>query len=86
MVGGLEMRRCTSLAPALRTICTIFTEVVPRTIVVDQHDALALQSSRIGVVLQADAEQPYVLRRLDEGTAVVVANDAELERNARLLA
>src|SRR5215467_3632302 len=26
-----EMRKCTSLAPASRIICTIFTEVVPRT-------------------------------------------------------
>jgi 3-oxoacyl-ACP reductase-like protein len=30
-VGGLAMRKCTSLAPASRTICTIFFEVVPRT-------------------------------------------------------
>ena len=30
-MGGLEMRICTSLAPASRIICTIFTEVVPRT-------------------------------------------------------
>ena len=32
MVGGEAMRICTSLAPASRTICTIFWLVVPRTI------------------------------------------------------
>jgi hypothetical protein len=31
-MGGLEMRKCTSLAPASRIMWTIFTEVVPRTI------------------------------------------------------
>ena len=32
VVGGLAMRICTSLAPASRTILTIFFDVVPRTI------------------------------------------------------
>ena len=32
MVGGLAIRMCTSDAPASRTIRTIFSEVVPRTI------------------------------------------------------
>ena len=32
MVGGLATRMCTSLAPASRIICTIFIDVVPRTI------------------------------------------------------
>ncbi len=31
-MGGEEIRRWTSRAPASRTICTIFREVVPRTI------------------------------------------------------
>ena len=31
VIGGLEIRMSTSKAPALRTISTIFTEVVPRT-------------------------------------------------------
>ena len=31
MVGGLLMRRCTSRAPASRTMPTILREVVPRT-------------------------------------------------------
>ena len=32
VIGGDAMRMCTSRAPASRIICTIFTEVVPRTI------------------------------------------------------
>src|SRR5947207_2606389 len=31
-MGGEAMRKCTSDAPASRIICTILTEVVPRTI------------------------------------------------------
>ena len=51
--------------------------------VVDQHDALARDHRAVGVVLQADAELADRLGRLDEGAAdIVVADDAELERNA----
>jgi hypothetical protein len=32
VIGGEEMRKCTSRAPASRIIRTIFTDVVPRTI------------------------------------------------------
>ena len=81
------MRICTSRAPAWRTISTIFIEVVPRTIrIVDQDHALALDQGAVGVVLQAHAEMADVVGRLDEGAAdIVVADDAELERQARLV-
>ena len=31
MMGGDEIRRCTSVAPASRSICTVLRVVVPRT-------------------------------------------------------
>ena len=78
---------CTSRAPASRIICTILTEVVPRTMrVVDQHDALAVDHRAVGAVLEPHAKGADVLRRLDEGAAdIVVADDAELVRDARRL-
>ena len=81
------MRKCTSLAPASRIICTIFSEVVPRTIeVVDQHDALAVDHGAVGGVLEPHAKLTDVLGRLDEGAPdIVVADDAELEGNADCL-
>src|SRR3954452_3951047 len=54
--------------------------------IVDEDDALAVDQSRIGVVLQLDAEVPNFLARLNEGPADIVrADDAELERNSRCL-
>ena len=83
MVGGLEMRMCTSAAPALRTISTIFTEVVPRTMESSTSTTRLPFSRAVGVVLQPHAEVADLLRRLDEGAAdVVVADDAELEGDA----
>ena len=53
--------------------------------VVDQNNALSLDSRSVGVVLQLHAKVPYVVRRLDKGTAhIVVANDAQFEGKARL--
>ena len=54
--------------------------------IVDQDHALALDQGAVGVVLQAHAEMADVVGRLDEGAAdIVVADDAELERQARLV-
>ena len=56
MVGGEAMRICTSLAPASRTICTIFwLGGAAHDRIVDQHDALALEHAPVGVVLELDA-------------------------------
>ncbi len=52
LVGGLEMRICTSLAPAWRTISTIFVEVVPRTIESSTRiTRLPLSSARLALCL-----------------------------------
>jgi hypothetical protein len=71
-------------APASRIICTIFTDVVPRTIESSMSTMrLPRMSALIGVVLQLHAEVTDFLARLDEGPADIVrADDAELERNA----
>ena len=54
--------------------------------IVDQHDALAVDHGAVGAVLEANAELADVLGRLDEGAAdIVVADDAELVRDAGLL-
>ena len=54
--------------------------------IVDQHDALAGDHGAIGAVLEANAELADVLGRLDEGAAdIVIADDAKLVGNARLL-
>ena len=53
--------------------------------IVDQDDPLALDHGAVGVVLQAHAEMADMVGGLDEGAAdIVVADDAELERHARL--
>ena len=53
--------------------------------VVHQDHALALDRGAVGVVLQLHAEMADMVGRLDEGAAdIVVADDAELEGNARL--
>src|SRR5690606_11822344 len=52
--------------------------------VVHEDDALALDVHAVGVVLQLHAQIADRIRRLDEGAAdIVVADDAELEGNAR---
>ena len=54
--------------------------------VVDQDDALAGQRHPIGVVLQLHAEIADMIRGLDKRPAdIVVADDAELEVEARFL-
>ncbi len=51
--------------------------------IVDQHDALAREHVAVGVVLQADAHVADGVGRLDERAPdVVVADDAEIERDA----
>ncbi len=54
--------------------------------VIDQDHALALQHRAVGGVFQLHAEVADVVGRLDEGAAdIVVADDAEFERDAALL-
>ena len=80
VIGGLAMRKCTSLAPASRIMRTIFTEVVPRTRL-SSTSTMRLPCDRgaVGRVLHAHAELAHRLGRLDEGAAhIVVADDAEL--------
>ena len=53
--------------------------------IVDQHDALALDLTFIGAVLQLDAELSDALLWLDEGAAdIVIADDAVFERKLEL--
>src|SRR5258708_39849733 len=55
--------------------------------VVDQDDALAFDRGAVRRMLHAHAGFADRLRRLDEGAAdIVVADDAELERYAGMLA
>ena len=86
MVGGLAMRKCTSAAPASRTISTIFFEVVPRTMESSTSTTrLPSSMARLALCFRLHAEMADVVGRLDEGAAdIVVADDAELERDARL--
>ncbi len=83
-MGGDEMRKCTSRAPASRIICTILTEVVPRTIESSMRTIrLPATTAAVGVVLQPHAEFADRLCRLDEGAPdIMVADDAEFERDA----
>src|SRR5215831_19879958 len=54
--------------------------------IVDEHDPLAADDGAIGAVFEANPELTDLLARLDEGAAdIVVADDAELIGNARLL-
>ncbi len=54
--------------------------------IVDQDDPLALKQGAVGIVLQLHAQVADIVRRLDEGAADIMrADDAELERHARLL-
>ena len=56
----------------------------PHDRIVHQHHALALKLRPIGIVLEAHAQMPDAVRRLDEGAAdIVVADDTELERQTR---
>ncbi len=81
------MRICTSVAPASRTICTIFCEVVPRTMESSTSTTrLPSIMRRLALCLQLDAHVADGVGRLDEGAAdIVVADDAELEGNAGFL-
>ena len=69
-----------------RTISTIFLLVVPRTIESSTRiTRLPFSTGPVGGVLQLHAEMADVVGRLDEGAPdIVVADDAELERNAAL--
>ena len=79
---------CTSRAPASYISCTIFFDVVPRTTLSSISTiALAADDAGVGRMLELDAELADALLGLDEGAAdVVIADDAEFERNAALLA
>ena len=75
-VGGQLMRRCTSAAPAARTILTILRLVVPRTI------ESSIRTTRLPsrmllhrIQLHLHAEMADRLRRLDERAADVVIAD-----------
>ena len=79
---------CTSRAPASYISCTIFFEVVPRTTLSSTSTMrVAADDAGVGGVLEFDAELADALLGLDEGAAdVVIADDAELEGHAALLA
>ena len=87
IVGGEETRTWTSRAPASRSIRTILRDVVPADDrVVHEDDALALDDLAHRVQLDLDAEVADRLLGLDERAPdVVVADEAEGERDARLL-
>ena len=78
---------CTSLAPASRTICTIFWLVVPRTMESSTSTTrLPSIMRRLALCLSLHAHVADRVAGLDEGAAdIVVADDAELEGNAGLL-
>ena len=78
---------CTSRAPALEHhLHDLLRGRAAHDAVVDQHDAIAAHGAGVGRVLELDAELADALLGLDEGAAdVVVADDAELERDAALL-
>src|SRR5436305_15348823 len=55
--------------------------------IVDQDDPLAFDRGAVRIMLHAHAEFAHALSWLNEGTAdIMVADDAELERHARMLA
>src|SRR3954467_4065544 len=55
--------------------------------IVDQDDALAFDRGAVRIVLHAHAEFAHALGRLNEGAAdIVIADDAEFERYAGMLA
>ncbi len=86
MVGGQEMRRWTSVAPAARHHADDLARGrAADDGVVDEDDALAFEQGADGVELHADAEVADALLGLDEGAAdVVVADEAEVEGDAGL--
>ena len=79
------MRRCTSRAPAFRTMRTSLRLVVPRTSESSTRITLLPASRCLNrIQLQLDAEVADRLRGLDERAAdVVIANQPMPERNAR---
>ena len=83
--AGLEMRRCTSRAPAALSILTIFREVVPRTIESSTTTTrLPLSTCAHRRQLQLHAEVADGLLRLDERAAhVVAADEPHVVGNAR---
>ena len=74
------------MAPASRIIRTIFTEVVPRTIESSTSTMrLPAIMARLALCFSLTPSARIGLGRLDEGAAdIVVADDAELEGDARL--
>ena len=52
--------------------------------IIHQHDPFALDGVAVGIVLQPHAQVANAVRRLDKGAAdIMVADDAQLERNVR---
>ena len=87
-MGGLEMRMCTSLAPASYIMRTILTEVVPRTIESSTSTTrLSLDHGAVGVVLELarPASGSVWVGSMKVRPDIMVADDAELEGNAGLL-
>ena len=81
------MRICTSRAPALaHHLDDLGRGRAAHDRIVDQDDPLALEVGAVGVVLEPHAEMADLVGRLDEGAAdIMVADDAELERQPRFL-
>src|SRR6516165_7416288 len=85
-MGGEAMRKCTSLAPASRIICTIFTEVVPRTMESSMSTIrLPLTTARLALCLRRTPSWRICWLGSMKVPDIVVADDAELIGNVRLL-
>ena len=83
MIGGAETRRCTSSAPASRSICTILRVVEPRTIESSTTtSALARDGVRERVELEPHAVLAQRLVGLDERAPDVAVLDQAVARTA----
>ena len=85
-MGGEEIRRCTSFAPACaHHLDDLAAGGAAHDRIVHQDHPLAGQHDAVGGVLQLHPEIADVVGGLDEGAAdIVVADDAEVERQAAL--
>ena len=78
------MRKCTSRAPASRIICTIFTDVVPRTMKSSINTMrLPLTTARCALCLRRTPSwQICWVGSMKVPPDIVVADDADLVRDA----
>ncbi len=78
---------CTSFAPAVAHHAdNLAAGGAAHDGIVDQHNALAFQNVAHGIQLELHAEVAHALLRLDEGASdVVIADQAELQRDAALV-